>query len=250
MSEDSTVPAALEDDRVIQGVRLVPQTLAQNVRAALKLGGALMELAPAALFDLGTRTVETTSIRFFLWLCASLNERQVLKATEERRHDGSRALVLLPEGQVGPGGLPSLGWRFWRPPFEGIWPQALRQLGLADDDPWKDAQPGRLLLLHEGKKLVRYLGVDISLDGAQEFQFLLLLAKQPAGGGYTIDKLVQLLVKAGASRQSVYMIRKRTIAAIKASLKAASPKQLDALICARRKAGTSGYDLTAPFQVL
>lgn len=244
--------ARFEDEREVAGYVLVPLVLANELASALKLDGPRVDLKPFPLIDLGTRVIGSSTVRVVLQLGAPLHEQAAALAIEGRRRDGSRVGLLVPDGRTPVGGYPAVPWHLWRPPFDALWTRVMATLGIEDENPWKDADPTAKLLIHSSRQMVRYVGVDIELDGSQQFHLLQLLASQKSGEHDTTPALIHRLYGASGRSNALSMLKSRTLKAFERSFRAAGrpfPSDMKNLIRSLRKDG-GGYEISVKCQVI
>lgn len=244
--------ARLEDARQVAGYTLVPVALANELASGLKLEGPRVELKPFPLVDLGTRFIGSSTVRVMLQLGPGANEPAAAAAIEARRSDGSRVALLAPDGRTTVGGYPPVSWSLWRPPFDALWTRVMAALGIEDDNPWKDAEPSAKLLIHASLRLVRYLGVDVVVDGSQQFHLLGLLARQKSGEHETTSALLHRLYGPNGRKTALSMLKRRTLDAFAESFRTAGrvvPRDLGNLIRPLKKDG-GGYEISVKCQVI
>lgn len=125
-------------------------------------------------------------------------------------------------------------------------------LGIEDDNPWKDAEPSAKLLIHASLRLVRYLGVDVVVDGSQQFHLLGLLARQKSGEHETTSALLHRLYGPNGRKTALSMLKRRTLDAFAESFRTAGrvvPRDLGNLIRPLKKDG-GGYEISVKCQVI
>lgn len=253
VSNDEVYPPEIITADDARGSRVEMSALTGHIARELGLSGA-PHLAAPGLHDLGTRTINDQRVRVFLVASKPRDLAETHTAIENRRHDGSRPVLLVPAGHRALDGLLHIEWGVWCPPFDVIWPRIVKGLGLQGDDPWADAEPGMELLIHEGEQRIRFDGVDIALHGDQEFYFVLAVAKQKRGKYLTTQKLAASFTQnPSATPQAAYMAKKRVLQAIDASLRVASrifPKAKRDRLFERRVAAGGGFEIRLPFQIL
>lgn len=253
LSDDEVDVPEVISPNAARGIRVEVGALATLVARDLELKGGVREVKTQELYDLGVRQVGDVCVRPILVAKEPADPGAAIAAIEALRGDGSRPVLLIPEGRHALEGIPRIEWSQWCGPFNAAWQPMLTALELKDEGLWAGARPGVELLIHRKEQCIRLCGVDIELRGHQEFCFILALAEQKKDGLTPRQLAVKLTGNADATPQAAYMLRRRTLRSIVESFQRISralPARVESEIFASRKKPGGGYEIKISHQIL